>query len=527
VRTRARLIEWAAWLVLALAALGVVAVRGAAAAAPAPAPMPEGWHHGAFAEIYVRGYRDSDGDGIGDLRGLTASLDYLQALGVRGLWLMPVTRSQDRDHGYAVADYRAIEPDYGTLADFDELLREAHARGIGVIVDYVLNHSAAEHPAFVASRDPRDPHRGWYVWRDRAPTDWRIFGKDPWNATPTGAYLSQFSPTMPDFDFAHPEVARFHADNLRFWLDRGVDGFRFDAVTHLVENGPDAWRDQPRNREIVAAMRAVVDEYPNRYVVCEAVDNPQEFARADVCGHAFALKHAGVILAAARGDREAIRRVARFPVEEAPTLATLLSNHDAFAGQRIFDQFEGDDAAYRLAAATYLLQPATPFIYYGEEIGLAGAATLDGDRKLRIPMSWTGDAATAGFTSGTPFRALAANVATHNVAKQQADPASLLAWYRTLLALRNDHAAISRGAYEAPFVRGQAYGFQRRHGDERVLVLVNYGAKPVELRAKGVDEGEVLVPLLPADAAATLTGGRRIPIAARSVRVFRIEPRAR
>jgi alpha-amylase len=516
-------ISWAGWLGLALAALAVVAVRGAQAASPAP--MPEGWHHGAFAEIYVRGYRDSDGDGIGDLRGLTASLDYLQALGVRGLWLMPVTRSQDRDHGYAVADYRAIEPDYGTLDDFDELLREAHARGIGVIVDYVLNHSAAEHPAFVASRDPADPHRGWYVWRDAAPTDWRIFDKDPWNATPTGAYLSQFSPTMPDFDFAHPDVARFHADNLRFWLDRGVDGFRFDAVTHLVENGPGAWRDQPESRAIVAAMRAVVDEYPQRYVVCEAVDNPQDFARPDVCGNAFALRHAGAILAAARGDRRAIREVARFPETAVPGLATLLSNHDAFAGQRVHDQFEGDEAAYRLAAATYLLQPATPFIYYGEEIGLAGAAQLGGDWRLRIPMSWTGDAATAGFTTGTPFRAPGANVATHNVLAQQDDPGSLLAWYRTLLALRNAHPALARGSYEKSFVRGQAYGFQRRHGDERVLVLVNYGATATKLRPVGLDRAASLESLLPADIEA-LDGNDAITLAPRSVRVFRIRAAA-
>src|SRR5688500_11442400 len=205
------------WLYVGLATLAfLVANQARAAEAPAASPLPADWHRGAFAAIYVRGYRDSDGDGVGDLRGLTASLDYLHDLGVRGLWLMPVARSQDRDHGYAVADYRAIEPDYGTLADFDELLRQAHARGMGVIIDYVLNHSAAEHPAFVASRDPADPHRGWYVWRDPAPTGWRVMGKDPWNPTARGAYLAQFSPTMPDFDFTHPQVARFHADNLRF-----------------------------------------------------------------------------------------------------------------------------------------------------------------------------------------------------------------------------------------------------------------------------------------------------------------------
>jgi alpha-amylase len=474
----------------------------------------------------VRAYRDSNGDGIGDLRGLTASLDYLQSLGVKGLWLMPVTRSQDRDHGYAVADYRAIEPDYGTLADFDELLAQAHARGIGVIVDYVLNHSAAEHPAFVASRDPADPHRGWYVWNDagRPVNDigggWSIFGKSPWNATPTGAYLSQFSATMPDFDFRHPAVAAFHADNLRFWLDRGVDGFRFDAVTHLVENGPDRWNDQPESRAIVAAMRAVVDAYPNRYVVCEATSSADVFARPDVCGHAFAIHHAGAFLQAARGDRKALREVARFAQDAPPTLATLLSNHDAFAGLRVGDQLDGDDAAQRLAAALYLLQPATPFIYYGEEIGLRGAPALGGDWQLRVPMAWTGDARTAGFTTGTPFRALPANVATHNVAAQDADPASLLAFYRALLALRNGDAALREGRYEHGFVRGGLYGFQRAAGDARTLVLVNTGERARRVRVPGLEAKARLRPLLPADAS-TEQASPTVP--ARSVRVYRIE----
>ena len=516
-RTRARLLHWAGWLALALAALEVVVNQGAQAAPVSPPPLPADWHHGAFAEIYVRAYRDSDGDGIGDLRGLTASLDYLQALGVRGLWLMPVTRSQDHDHGYAVADYRAIEPDYGTLADFDELLREAHARGIGVIVDYVLNHSAAEHAAFVASRDPASPQRGWYVWRDKAPPGWSIFGKDPWNRTPTGAYLSQFSPSMPDFDWRNPDVARFHADNLRFWLDRGVDGFRFDAVTHLVENGPDAWNDQPESAPAVAAMRAVVDAYPGRFVVCEAVSSAAVYARADICGHGFAIGHAHTLLAAARGRRQAIRAVAAFPRASPPTMATLLSNHDAFAGQRVRDQLGDDDAAYRLAAATYLLQPATPFIYYGEEIGMAGAAGLDGDARLRIPMSWTPDPRTAGFTRGTPFRTLSANAATHNVAAQQADPESLLAHYRAVLALRNARASLARGSYEHDFVRGRVYGFQRALGAERTLVLVNYGDRAVEVRPAGLAVTALLRELLPG---AATQAGARVALPARSVRVF-------
>src|SRR6478736_1826995 len=192
------------------------AVLAPVTATPSPSTLPADWQHGAFAEIYVRGYADSDGDGIGDLRGLTGKLDYLKALGVSGIWLMPVTRSGDHDHGYAVADYRDIEPAYGTLADFDEFVEQAHARGIGVIVDYVINHSARSHPLFQAAADDRDsPYRGWYLWQDQGPKGWKIFDKDPWNRMPTGYYFSQFSAGMPDWNLLEPKVMAWHEDNLR------------------------------------------------------------------------------------------------------------------------------------------------------------------------------------------------------------------------------------------------------------------------------------------------------------------------
>lgn len=209
--------------------------------------LPPHWQHGAFMEIFVRAYQDSDGDGIGDLRGLTRRLDYLHDLGVRGLWLMPVTRSADGDHGYATTDHRAIEPAYGTRADFDELLRQAHRRGIGVIMDYVVNHAAAQHPAFVSARsDPTSRWRDWFVWADEAPQGWDIWGKNPWYQTATepwrfrghpkdlpkplpearGFYFGTFGPHMPDFNLRHPAAWRYHLDSLRLWLNRGLDGFR-------------------------------------------------------------------------------------------------------------------------------------------------------------------------------------------------------------------------------------------------------------------------------------------------------------
>jgi alpha-amylase len=166
-----------------------VAMRDAGSA------LPEGWQHGAFMEIFVRSYADSDGDGIGDLRGLTSRLDHLQRLGVRGIWLMPITANADGDHGYATTDFRRIAPEYGTLADFDELIRQAHARGIGVIMDYVINHAASEHPMFVqARRGPQAPWRDWFVWRDTAPTGWDIWGKNPWYHTPSQPWRLDVEP---------------------------------------------------------------------------------------------------------------------------------------------------------------------------------------------------------------------------------------------------------------------------------------------------------------------------------------------
>ncbi len=527
------------WLGLALALLSWTLTAQSAsqspntaigqAIAPVPvgntsSPLPEGWHKGAFAEIFVRGYRDSNGDGIGDLRGLIQSLDYLQALGVRGLWLMPISPSQDRDHGYAVSDYRQIEPAYGTLDDFDELLRQAHARGIGVIIDYVINHSAASNALFIESaRSSDSPLRNWYVWKNPGPTGWSIYDRNPWEATANGSYLAQFNKIMPDFNMLEPAVVSFHKDNLRFWLNRGVDGFRFDAVPHLVEHGPDAWYDQPEDHGLMGQFRAVVDGYAHRYVVCEATGNMHKYASADVCGSAFAIWRAGDIVGAARGELKNIRRVADYFLGAPQQMATMISNHDSFAGDRLWDQLKGDVAGQRLAAAGYLLQPGTPFIFYGEEIGMAAAPGLNGDPKLRIPMSWTADTPGAGFSTAIPFRPLSANAAIQNVAAEQARGDGILAWYRALLSLRNAYPSLSRGSYDAPSVQGKAIAFRRSFQNETTLVLINYGDKPArfKLRGLGAKPWKPLFPNADGDAwTADAKGGKGLELPARSVQVW-------
>ena len=489
--------------------LPTVDTAAVAVADPGSRLAPD-WMSGTFMEIYVRGYQDSDGDGVGDLKGVIQRLDYLKDLGIGGIWLMPVTKSQDNDHGYAVSDYRNIENQYGSLADLDDLLREAHARGIGVILDYVINHSAEIHPAFANSRSSvTNAYRDWYLWQSTKPTGWSIYNNDPWRPNTTnnsgGFYFTAFSETMPDFNLSNPAVLAWHHNNLRFWLNRGVDGFRFDAVGNLVENGPAAWEAQPQNYAIMADVRRLLNGYLQRYMVCEAPADPIGFARDNACGSAFAFKHNTNIIKSAKGDLASVRAVADYHLMAPPNIATMVSNHDAFAGQRLWDEVSGNLAQYRLAAATYLLQPGIPFVYYGEEIGMAGAATLTGDQKLRTPMSWSADTVRAGFTSGTPFRALSANVASNNAATQVNDGSSLHAFYKSMIGLRKSRASLARGRYDSVVVNGAGLGFRRALNAEETLVAINYGATPVTVTMTGLTIGNLYVELWPSAGATRFT----------------------
>jgi glycosidase len=488
--------------------------------------LPEGWEHGAFMEIFVRAYQDSDGDGVGDLRGLARRLDYLKDLGVKGIWLMPITASADRDHGYHTTDFRAIEPQYGNLADLDELLREAHARGIGVIVDYVLNHSAREHPLFERSASsPADRFRPWYVWQDEAPKGWDIWGKDPWTTTPNGAFFATFGPHAPDFNLTNPDVIEYHRSSLRFWLNRGLDGFRLDAVPHLIERDAKEWNDQPESRKLAGEFVALIRGYERRYVVCEATANPKAYGEPEICGASFAFGLESQIVKAARGDREAVRAVAEYFTSAPSGMATFISNHDRFAGGRLWDQVKGNLAQYKLAAATYLLLPGTPFIYYGEEVGMAGALGVADDGPLRSPMSWTADAKTAGFTSGEPFRPIAPNVAKQNAGTEAKRADSLLAFYKAMLRVRNDLPSIARGRYEDAFADGLVMGYRRVLGEETTFVLINYGARAATHSVEGLAPRARLASAYPANAAAVRAdakGVARVSLAPQSVRVLRI-----
>jgi alpha-amylase len=514
--------------------------------------LPADWQRGAFMEIFVRAWRDSDGDGIGDLRGLTQSLPYLQDLGIRGIWLMPITKNADGDHGYATTDFRDIAPEYGSLADLDELLRQAHRRGIGVIMDYVINHSAASHPMFVAARQGEQaPFRDWYVWANDAPQGWDIWGNNPWYLTAAkpwdhkgpakdlprpapgaqGFYFGTFGPHMPDFNFRNPAVLNYHLDSLRFWLNRGLDGFRLDAVPHLIENNAKDWNDQPESRALSKRLQDEIKRYDKRMVVCEATAEPQAYGDPAVCGGAFAFGYVQHIVKAARGELESVAKVADYFSKASPTMASFVSNHDLFAGARLWDQVQGDVAQYKLAAATYLLQPGTPFIYYGEEIGQAGVATLKDDPSIRSPMSWQPDAATGGFTSGKPFRPIAPNVLTHNVQMQRADPRSIFNFYKAMLKLRHTRPSLLRGNYQHSFAKGWVAGWQRQAGAERSLVLFNYGPQAEQVLLQNLPSRTRLRSLNVLDDSIKQTAARRadargelrLDLPPQSLRVFALE----
>jgi len=434
--------------------------------------------HANFIEIYVRGFQDSNGDGNGDLQGVISRLDWLRDQGYTAIWLMPVFKSADHDHGYAVVDYRGIEPDYGTLADLDQLLAQAHARGIAVILDYVMNHAASTNPVFLdATTKTANSKRDWFVWSATHPAGWNTFSGDPWRNDGNGWYYGVFGQLMPDWNLRNPAVVAYHLDNLRWWLNRGVDGFRFDATEVLFENGAGTWLDSPDNHPLLAQAQAVINGYGKRFLVCEAPDSPAAYAVSASCGHAFAFQAIAPLYASVAAGRVDAGLATFLADPLADSMPMIAGNHDSFAGNRVWSRLGGDQAAYQLIAASYLLAARTPFAYYGEDIGMADGAGLTGDAALRTPMSWTNDAVNAGFSTGTPFRALSGNSVTQNVATGQASPGTLLQYYRSLLTLRKTYPLLGAGALSLQSTAGDVvFRFTRENANECLVVLVNYAS---------------------------------------------------
>lgn len=472
-----------------------------------PAPPPEAavrgwqldWADGVvFYEVFVRSFADSDGDGIGDLRGLTASLDYLNDgdpasandLGVEGIWLMPVFDSPSY-HGYDVVDYRAVEPDYGTMADLEAFLAAAHERGIRVVVDLMVNHTSSEHPWFAESASsPASPRRDWYVWRADDPGWTQPWGGDStWHEHNGAYYYGIFWSGMPDLNFENPEVVAEVEAIADFWLARGVNGFRLDAARHISADGPgELQNDTPATHALWKRFSAHVRSVdPSALLIGEnwtstanvapyfgstaVVDGGDElpmsfdFALAEAILEAVRLADAGPVA-------EALAEVARlYPAGVLD--GTFLTNHDM---PRVATQLGGDHARLRSAAAILLTLPGTPFLYYGEEVGLAGDKP---DPDIRTPMPWTDREPGGGFTTGTPWHPFAPGRAAANVAAQSSDDSSLLTHYRRLIRLRSGSPALRRGDLEllSPSDRrSPVLAFTRRHQDERLLVAHNLTA---------------------------------------------------
>jgi glycosidase len=499
--------------------------RGAVALAPPATQLPSDWPYGAVMQVYVRAYQDSNGDGIGDLKGLTQRLDYLASLGIKGIWLMPVTASSDRDHGYAVQDYRAIEPDYGTLDDLRAFIQAAHTKGIGVITDYLINHASDQHPLFRNARaSAQSPDRNYFVWQAEKPTGWDVWGKDPWYAAETGHYFATFGSNMPDFNWRNPAVEAFHFDNIRHWLNLGLDGIRFDATKHLIENSARNWDNQPESHAIMRQVRELVRQVPHAHMVCEAPAAVRDTTES--CGQAFDFDLPGKLFSAVNAPAENHVAALAAHIRGLPANpAVFLANHDRFAGDRVWNQVGGDLGRAKRAAASILLMPGTPYLYYGEEIGMGSNPTLSGDWGLRTPMSWT--ASSAGFSAGQPFRAASGNQGQQNVAAEEARPEGLLHFYRQLMRLRNARPSIAQGERLQVVSQGAVLLMELRRGQEGTLVLLNYSDQSVSQTVTGLSRWKGVVSLLGAadmDASISAGGTLRVSLPAGAVAVLGLSP---
>lgn len=439
---------------------------------PASASDAAGWwREVVFYEIFVRSFYDSDGNGIGDFNGVTEKLDYLEDLGIGGIWLMPIHPSPSY-HGYDVVNYYAVNPEYGTMDDFLRLLDEAHQRNIRVIIDLVLNHTSNQHPFFQAAMDVSSTYHDWYIWSDGNP------GWGNWHETAHGWYYGFFCDCMPDLNYANPEVTAQMENVVHYWLDQGVDGFRLDAIKHLfeeagrVENVPATheWlKDFYKDYKAINSQAYTVGEvYSAGAFVAKTYEGQTD--------HTFNFELAGGIVNSVNGgSNTGLTSAYAFTLPEMPDgdYATFLTNHDQ---NRVMSVLRGDTSKAKVAATLLLTAPGTPFIYYGEEIGMAGTKP---DEDIRRPMQWS-NALNAGFTTGRPWRAPDANYSEVNIAAQTSDASSLLSHYRALIAIRSSHSALRTGkTYIFETANKGLFASLRADETEAILVLVNLTNAPI------------------------------------------------
>ena len=488
-----------------------------------------------FYEVYVRAFCDSNGDGHGDLPGLTQKLDYLKSLGVDCLWLQPIYPSPLLDDGYDIADYYNVHPDYGTLEDFKVLVSEAHQRGLRVIADLVLNHTSDQHPWFQAARaDPNSPYRDYYVWSDdpKRYSAARIIFVDTevsnWAMDPVaGRYFwHRFYSSQPDLNFDNPAVQAEMLNVIKFWLDLGLDGFRADAVPYLFEREGTNCENLPETHAYLKQMRRFVDEhYPGRILLAEANQWPQDlrpyFGDDDEFQMAFHFPvMPRIFMALARHDASPVIEILKAtpPIPPASQWCTFLRNHDELTlemvteaerlwmwehyapeprmrlnlgiRRRLAPLLDGDPRKIELAYALLFALPGTPIFYYGDEIGMGDNIWLDDRDGVRTPMQWTAGP-NAGFSSAPPGKLYAPVIADGvfgcqrvNYEAQHEDPGSMWNRLRRLTAKRKAHPAFGWGATSFLSLPNPAtFGIVRQHQGEVIVAVCNLGPQlqPIEV----------------------------------------------
>lgn len=498
-------------LALMLSACGIGTPTPTATFKPAPTPtfthpaiptvfpvapltgMPQGtggyswWNDTTFYEIFVRSFSDSDGDGVGDFNGITQKLDYLQSLEITGLWLMPINPSPSY-HGYDVTDYYAVNPDYGSMDDFKNLLNEAHKRGIRIIIDMVLNHTSFQHPWFQQAVDPKSPYHDWYIWSDTNPGYPGPWGEQVWYPLGGKYYYAIFWDQMPDLNYRNPAVTAEMEKVTKFWLDLGVDGFRLDAAKHLVEDGT------------VQADSKSTHQWLQQYYAFSKSINPNAILIGELSGDNSALmadyinnkqldlvfdfgSASSFITSARRGSAgpAQTQTILSYKIIAPLQFAPFLTNHDQ---DRLMTQLASNADKVKVAASMLLTAPGVPFLYYGEEVGLEGGGQ---DELKRRPMQWSGDA-NAGFSTVTPWETIGPDYETLNVASESNDPNSILALYQELIRIRNQHAALRVGdLYLVTSSDPGLYSILRisqgrgsaASVNEEVLVLINLTNNPI------------------------------------------------
>ena len=480
------------------------------------------WQSGTIYQIYPRSFQDGDADGVGDLAGIRSRLPYLRDLGIDTVWLSPIFRSPMRDFGYDIADYCAIDPLFGTMEDFDRLLADAHGLGLKLVLDFVPNHTSDQHPWFIESASSRDnPKRDWYLWADPGPggippTNWLSeFGGSAWQwHEPTGQYYCHsFLASQPDLNWRNAEVRRTMWDILRFWLDKGVDGFRVDVIWHLIKDdrlrndppNPDYRRGEPESRqqrtvysadrpevhEVVAEMRAVIDEYDERLLIGEIYLPLQRMvAYYGENGRGVHFPFNFLLLETPWRAEDVARLVANYEaaLPDGAWPDWVISNHDRPRAAARIGERQAANAALLL-----LTLRGTPTLYYGDELGIGDVPippdrirdpwalrepeTAIGRDPSRTPMQWS-DAAHAGFSDAEPWLPLTGDWRTRNVERMSADPGSLLSPYRRLLTTRRQEPALQTGAYREVLLRGPVLAYERSLGEDRILVMLNFSAEP-------------------------------------------------